>query len=243
MCDPGTASRLDALDIQPGWRVLEVAAGRGSVARMLSERVGPDGHVVAVDLNPRFLTDLPANVEVRQMDVRAEKFKADAYDLAHCRALLMHLPDPDAVLQKLAAALRPGGVLLVEEGELGLMSIGGHEDAAWAGDLLRRIFDDLRSAGLTDAWFGRTLPDRLAAAGLEVLGGEATAPVCLPGDPGHEFACSSIEAVMPLLLARGIIGEPEAGRLIAVMRGEATTMIFFGAVEIWARRPVKARTQ
>ena len=37
------------------------------------------------------------------------------FDLVHCRLLLMHLADPMAALQRLADAVAPGGLLLVEE--------------------------------------------------------------------------------------------------------------------------------
>ena len=46
-------------------------AGAGSVVRWLSGRVGPDGQVVAVDVDPRFLGDLgEPKVEARQCDIR-----------------------------------------------------------------------------------------------------------------------------------------------------------------------------
>src|SRR5450631_2565013 len=50
--DPTTEHRLEL--VQPGWRCLEASAGRGSIARFLSGKVGPSGEVVAadIDLNP-----------------------------------------------------------------------------------------------------------------------------------------------------------------------------------------------
>lgn len=53
--------------VQPGWRCLEVGAGRGSMAVWLAEQVGPKGHVVATDIDTRYLArlDVP-NLEVLQ---------------------------------------------------------------------------------------------------------------------------------------------------------------------------------
>ena len=69
-CDPYTASHLDKIGVAPGWHCLEVGAGAGSVTRMLCDRVGPDGHVLAVDLEPTLLADLSLpNLEVRRLDV------------------------------------------------------------------------------------------------------------------------------------------------------------------------------
>ena len=46
--------RLESLGIRLGWRCLEVGAGRGSIARCMTEVVGPTGQAVAIDLNPDF---------------------------------------------------------------------------------------------------------------------------------------------------------------------------------------------
>jgi hypothetical protein len=45
--DPLSCRRREL--VQPGWRCLEVGAGRGSMAVWLAERVGPCGQVVATD--------------------------------------------------------------------------------------------------------------------------------------------------------------------------------------------------
>ena len=109
LCDPWTFRCLDGIAVRQGWRCLEVGAGAGSVVRWLSERVGSAGRVVAVDLDPRFLGDLRApNVEVRRCDITQDDIEPAAYDLVHCRALLMHMNDPADVLRRMAAALRPG---------------------------------------------------------------------------------------------------------------------------------------
>ena len=79
-------------------------------------RVGPKGQVVAVEIDPRFLSDLgQPNVEVRRCDFTRDDVEPGCYDLVHSRLLLMHLSDPAEVLRRMAAALRPGGWLVAEE--------------------------------------------------------------------------------------------------------------------------------
>ena len=114
--DSRSQRQLAALGIQPGWRCLEVGAGHGSIVRWLAEQVGPQGRVVATDINPRFLTamQLP-NVEVRQHDIRTDPLEPSLYDLAHCRAVLIHMPDPQLGSGGMVEALRIGGWLLIEE--------------------------------------------------------------------------------------------------------------------------------
>ena len=116
--DPGTISRLTALGVGAGWRCLEVGAGAGSITRWICDRVGPDGLVAAVDLEPLFLERDPRpNLEIHRRDILTEGFPGDGYDLIHARALFMHLPDRDALIADLAGHLRPGGVILLEEGD------------------------------------------------------------------------------------------------------------------------------
>ncbi len=114
--DPGTTRHLEALGVGAGWRCLEVGAGGGSVAAWLGARVGPSGYVLATDIDTRFLDALAApNVEVRQHDIVTEALPEGAFDLVHARAVLEHLPQHERALGRMAAALKPGGWLLVED--------------------------------------------------------------------------------------------------------------------------------
>ena len=54
--DPTTEKRLALA--QPGWRCLEAGAGRGSIARYLSGKVGASGEVIAVDIDLAPLADV-----------------------------------------------------------------------------------------------------------------------------------------------------------------------------------------
>ena len=71
--DPLTSSQLDAIGVGEGWRCLDVGAGGGSVTRMLADRVGSAGSVLAVDLDPRLLEELASDrVEVRRHDLMSD---------------------------------------------------------------------------------------------------------------------------------------------------------------------------
>lgn len=112
--DAGTIRRLRCVGIQPGWRCLEAIAGAGSIARWLCSQVGPGGRVLAVDLDTRFLDQLDEpNLDVAPMDLRTDELPRDSFDLVHARGLLMHIPQRQQILDRLLAALRPGGVLLL----------------------------------------------------------------------------------------------------------------------------------
>ena len=70
MLNPQMFFRFEQLGVAAGWACLEVGAGNGSVSHWLAQRVGPTGHVVASDIDTRFLDRLALpNLEVRRLDV------------------------------------------------------------------------------------------------------------------------------------------------------------------------------
>ena len=81
--------------VQPGWRCLEVGAGRGSMAVWLAEQVGETGEVVATDIDVTYLKQLNLpNLEVRQHNILNDPLDAlgpGSFDLVCSRLLLFWL--------------------------------------------------------------------------------------------------------------------------------------------------------
>src|SRR5438045_9472492 len=115
-CDARSLEWCARLGLSEGWHCLDVGAGTGSLARLLAERVGPAGSVVALDVDTRFVEPFATErLHVVQADVTAEPLPEARFDLVHARLVLEHLAARDEVLRSMAAALRPGGRLLVED--------------------------------------------------------------------------------------------------------------------------------
>ncbi len=118
--DPMTIGHLDAIGVQPGARCLEIGTGGGSIARWLAAQVGPEGQVLAVDLDTRwFQHDGSPQLEVRQLDVAAGPIPDGPWDLIHERLVLQHVPARLEVLDQLVARLAPGGWLVLEDFDTG----------------------------------------------------------------------------------------------------------------------------
>jgi SAM-dependent methyltransferase len=88
-------SRRRRAFVEPGWRCLEVGAGRGSMAVWLAEQVGPGGQVVVTDIDTRYLqqVDVP-NLEVLQhsiVDDSLDVLGPGSFDLVCSRLTLFHL--------------------------------------------------------------------------------------------------------------------------------------------------------
>jgi SAM-dependent methyltransferase len=236
-CDPVTFAQLDAIGVAEGWHCLDVGAGAGSVSRRLAARVGPGGRVVAADLNPRFLVDVPANVEVRELDVTRDELEPGAFDLVHVRLLLMHLPDPVDALRRMIGALRPGGWLLTTEGDWGVVDFGGHPDAPWATARLHELFALHEPLGRRP-YFGRRMPGLVAGLGLDELTGELAGPMGLPGTAAFELYRSTVEGLRPINRAVGAT-DGELDRIAAVLDAPGATCS--GVLLVCVRGRVPAR--
>jgi SAM-dependent methyltransferase len=170
--DPGTREHVLRLGAGPGWHCLEVGAGGGSIATWLVEQVSPQGVVVATDLETDFLDAEASRCEGMQVlrhDICTEDLPT-GFDLVHARWLVEWLPDKRAALQRMAGALRPGGVLLVEEPDFVTM-FGAAEPPA-----LRRVtiaaMRHLESTCPVNVEYGRQLLDDLSALGLDNVAAE-----------------------------------------------------------------------
>ena len=114
--DIHTIGYLKATGVGPGWRCLEIGGGGGSIGQWLADCVGPEGHVLVTDIDPRFLAGFNRdNLEVRIHDVGVDPLPEAAFDLIHTRLVLVHVPQREATIGRLVNALKPGGWLVVED--------------------------------------------------------------------------------------------------------------------------------
>jgi SAM-dependent methyltransferase len=234
--DPLTIRQLEAVGTTAGWRCADVGAGAGSIARWLAARVGPSGSVVAADLDPRFLTELPDSVEVRRHDISTEDLEANAYDLVHCRAVLIHLARPEVALARMVAALKPGGWLVVEDGDWGLCTIAGHPDGPWATEYLHHVWGLHAQAGIRFPYFGRTLPGLVAELGLGSVDGEVCAPVSPDGHPTLEMHRMTVSHLRQASLAAGA-SEGDFDRLVGVLGSPSVVLLGVAIVGVRGRKP------
>jgi len=119
----GEATRrmLDLARIQPGQRILDVAAGAGEPALSAAERVGPGGYVLATDISEGII-ELALQVaqergleqiETRRMDGEKLDLTDGSFDAVLCRLGLMYMPHPVTALREWRRALKPGGRVAV----------------------------------------------------------------------------------------------------------------------------------
>lgn len=234
----GTTIRLaEDLGLAPGWHCAELGAGTGTVAQLLADRVGPDGSVLAVDTDTRFLDVLADDVLlVRRQDVATTPLPEGSFDLVHARLLLEHLPQRDAVLPAVADALAPGGWLLVEDFHWITTSVidPPHPVHARVTEACRALM----SAGGYDPAYGARLPRALRDAGLVDVDTSASSMLVsadeVRGVPQWELLVAQLR---PALLARGLVSEADLAAFTALCHDGDTVLFAPLMVSSWGRRP------
>jgi SAM-dependent methyltransferase len=230
--DPRSIRRAVALGVGPGWRCLEAGAGQGSFARWLAAHVGTTGEVVAADLDVRLLEDIGApNLQVRRMDLEQDELPEATFDFVHARMVLMHLPSRDDVFRRLAAAVRPGGVLMIEDDEIHSIwaTAGGPYLSAW------QAFHRMMAAAGVDVDWARTLPERMDAAGLVDVGAELDGEFFRGGSDTAQFWSLTWLQVRDRIIAAGTPGEVvDEGR--AALDDPARWFHGSSTVSAWGRR-------
>jgi SAM-dependent methyltransferase len=241
--DDVTRARLTAVGIEPGWRCLEIGCGAGSIARWMAERVGAEGHVVATDLDPRFLENGPS-LEVRRHDVVSDALEGGAYDLIHSRMVLEHISERDQALANLVAAARPGGWLVIEDIDFGGPMVAGLaryiSDPGIAGVYERILgcFETFTEAAGADLSFGSRLVRSMDGLGLEDVYADAHAHLVRGGQ--NDFGRLSLEQLREPMIAAGLITAEEAERLLVAFDDPGTSTMSMVLVGARGRRPAAA---
>lgn len=215
--------------VAEGMACAEVGAGVGTVAEWLCEQVGPQGRVVATDIEPKWLELLARpNLEVRQHDI-TEGALEGTFDRVHVRNLLVHL-DAARALTNLAASLRPGGWLLVEEADMGTVHFvhpeGGPLERYW-----RAATTAIAGAG-GDPYLGRKLPLLMADAGLTEIEVVATIRTRWNDDAYMVL----FEHLSQVLLQHGLVSAEDVDAIAALPRSDDRFWMGPLSMSVWGRR-------
>jgi len=126
---------VELAGVQPGCRVLDVAAGNGEPALTAARRAGSKGRVVATDISAEMLAfgrERAAaagmdNVEFMQSDAASLDFPEASFDAAVSRWGIIFEPDAEAAAGRVRSFLEPGARMAIaswgEPDQVPLLSI------------------------------------------------------------------------------------------------------------------------
>lgn len=169
---------LDALDVEPGARVLEIGTGTGYHAALLAELVGPRGHVLTVEVDAQLVSTARRNLTATGYQDRVEVLLADgATALAPAGSVDRVIATAAVQLGRLPYAwvgqTRPGGIILapvraeLASGPLVRLEVGSDGLARGQAVPMRVGFMELRAQRTLGAcWSGLRWDDPTVEAAL-----------------------------------------------------------------------------
>ncbi len=118
--DLAKLNRVFALvEVGEGMHVLEPGCGTGRLTEILTERIGPSGHVLACDISRKMVEAARhrlagrENREIVQAAVEDLPLEDSMFDIIMCHQVFPHLDDREKALSRFARALKPTGKLIV----------------------------------------------------------------------------------------------------------------------------------
>lgn len=245
--DPWTIRHLEATGIGPGWRCWEVGAGGGSIAVWLAERCGSNGQVLVTDIDPRFLVENATlnhpQITIQRHDITTDPMPDQTFDLIHARLVLIHLPTREQVLDRLAAALKPGGWLVLDEYDCTLIDQTYPTSDAAAAALFRKMRAAqnqlLMRHGADPAW-GQKLYKSLQAHGLVNVCMDGTMAVCEGGSPGTRLMRANCEQVREEAVSAGLVADEEVEQMLALLDDPNFAISGLVMFTAWGCRPSPA---
>lgn len=167
--DAATDALYEPARLDPGHVVADFGCGPGKVAVALAEKVGADGHVHALDINPDFLglvrkhaadAGIAQRITTHLNDGVALPLDDAVCDRVTARNTLMYVDDPVSTLSEFHRILRPGGLAHAIDGDWFMMVAEPVEHDLW------RAFVKAAAHACRHADMGRKLYARFARAGF-----------------------------------------------------------------------------
>lgn len=239
---PYTARLLDDARIPQGAHVLDAGCGAGDVTREIARRVGADGRVVGIDMDPveiGFAREEVGSLGLGNIEFRTGNLlaieTAERFDAVYARFLLSHLSRPQDGLERVMACLKPGGLIILED-----VDFRGHfchpERASFA-HYVAWYEAAARRAGV-DPQLGPQLPSLLAKAGAWDIEARAVNPAGIAG-PIKEMAAATLAAVADRLVAEALATREAVdfaiADLLVAARDPGVFMSMPRIVQCWAR--------
>jgi ubiquinone/menaquinone biosynthesis C-methylase UbiE len=223
-------------------RCLDVGCGIGAVTLKLARRVGPTGQAVGIDRDERCL-ELARQEAIRHglspifraegvNDLREEA----VYDLVYSRFLLTHLREPGRAVEQMVRAVRPGGLVVVED-----IEFAAH--FCYPPCLAFTRYVDLYQRAVTrkggDPNIGPRLVNLFLDTGLDEVHLEVVQPTFRSG-PGKRIAAITMEHIQEAVVQEDLASAQEVERIVAELdqftAAPRTILSMPRIFQVWGRK-------
>lgn len=224
---------------------LDVGCGGGDVSIELARLVAPNGRVVAIDLDEvkiEIARAEAADQQVSNVEFRVANLEdcvlPEEFDIAHARFVFTHLRNPEEVLTRIQAALKPGGVVIVADTNFhGLFS----RPESPAVQRYVELYAETLKRRKGDADIGLRLPELLSEAGFENINLSVVQHAGMSGDT-KLISPITLESIADAVVAERVASRAEVESILVELyefaRDPNTLLSGPRIIETWARRPL-----
>ncbi len=234
-----TDNFFERIQIQKGWKCLDVGSGPGFVSMDLRKLTGDEGEVTALEPSELYLNHFKEvskknswrNVKFLHGNLEDLNLENEYYDLIYLRWVIDFVPEPEKFLLKLLGALKKEGVIAIQdyayEG-IALFPKGGAFDNI--ADVVRAYW----RAGGGDPYFTVKIPSIFRKNNIELV---EFKPVSLAGDKDSgviEWAHRFFTVHLQLMADKKIISQKESDALLEdwLHHRDKLDTIFFSPVVV-----------
>jgi SAM-dependent methyltransferase len=245
--EPATRLLLQAAGIGPGLRVLDLGTGLGHVARLAGQLVGREGAVVGIDRAVQALTIARQRAEaageshVSFVEGEVGRWRADEpFDAVIGRLVLFHLADPVMAIRHHVGNLRPGGLFVAVDYDIGASRT--EPPVGVADDALQWVMQAFSAAGASPTIGARLGPilDRSGLEHITTFGVQAYLPAHDPAGPA--LLAGVVRSLASEIIRRGIATVEQLDlatlerRVADELRRQDAVLLPPTVVGAWARR-------
>jgi len=212
-----------------GQALLDLGCGPGWATADLAAIVGPQGRVIGVDRSTRFLAAARervrsrglANAEFHEVDLDEQPLPATDLDGVWSRWVFAFVRRPRPLLERVAAALRPGGTIVLHE-YVGYRGWRLSPPSAEFNAFVEHVVSSWQATG-GEPDIGLDLPRWLAELGLEVRAVRPLVEICRPGDFFWQWPNAFVDVGLDRLVSLGRVSAAEADRIRAAYRASQSS--------------------
>jgi ubiquinone/menaquinone biosynthesis C-methylase UbiE len=180
-----TSRVLDEAGLCEGMNFLDVGCGTGDVMRVAGKVIGKSGSVTGFDIDEKIGKE--AFTLLQQLDNSNYSFNyfdivndvmPEAYDFIYSRFVLIHMTEPVKIIRKLYDALKPGGILLMQDYDFAAMKVNSKLEKT--SGYMRQLMLDIFTRAGKDPEMGTNLSAYFINAGIGKPAGTDASSIITP---------------------------------------------------------------
>jgi len=217
---------INAINLEPGEKVLDVGSGPGFLTKIMRDKVGPLGLICGVDISEFQLNIARSNtkendgIKFSYGDATDLPFPDEYFDTIACTQVLEYVNDVDKALKEFHRVVRNGGKIAILDTDWD--SIVWHSSNP---ERMRRILK-VWEAHASDPFLPRKLAKSMNRAGFKIIN-QKIFPIYNPNYEEETYSNRMIDLIIPFVIETGNLSKEEANSWANELRNSAEYGYFF----------------